>query len=216
MVKTYSKGARRRAKKAAMPGGIDLPGLAPSVKRQPDGRPRPSVQDRDPSRMALEVRCRHAGLDVSAANLREVRAPWLGCAAGRAMASAVADDEERAALWDAIQFMRGVQGSYDAVIGAPSRHARGMRLLLAPEAMEADAETPPVDDRTDEEKLRDATAARMRLEGWLGYTDKAARSEALSVVLDDCAPGDVPGLVAALRCVSDALRGEQVVWRGRG
>ncbi|MGR3480867.1 hypothetical protein [Salipiger marinus] len=216
MVKTYSKGSRRRAKKSAVSSGIDLPELAPVKRREPNGQARRTAGDRDASVAVMKVRCRQVGLQPGAANLREVRGPWFGCSAGRAMAAIVTDHEERAELWDAIQHMRGVQGFYDAVIGAPSRHARGMRLLLAPEALETDADTPPVDDRTDEEKLRDATAARMRLEGWLGYTDKAARSAAMSAVLDDCAPGDAEGMVTALRCVSDGLYGRQMVWRGRG
>ena len=216
MVKTYSKGARRRAKKAAQTGGLDLPGLAPVQRRERNGRARREIRDRDPARQALEVRCRQAGVAVSSASLREMRAPWLGCSAGRAMAARVTDHEERGELWDAIQQMRRGQRAYDAAIGAPFRHARGLQLLVPQEALEADADTPPVDERSDEEKQRDATAARMRLEGWLGYTDKAARSEALSVVLDDVAPGDVEGLLSALRCVSDGLRSRRMVWRGRG
>ncbi|MBE9635766.1 hypothetical protein IQ782_02820 [Salipiger pacificus] len=211
-MKTYSKGARRRAKK----NSLGLPELAGGKTRQPDGRLRPTVDRQDPARLALEVRCRHAGLEVTRANLREVRAQWCGCAAGRAMASAVTDNDERARLWDAIQHMRRVQVSYDRAIGAPGRHAKCLRLLVPIEALSADAETPPLDERTDEEKLRDANRALMQLEGWLGYTDKTARSEAKRVIVDDSEARDIAGLLSALLCIADGLAGRRVmVWRGR-
>lgn len=217
MVKTYSKGARRRAKRAAGPGGgLDLPGLAAVTRREPNGRTRRSMADRDPSIDPLAVRCRHVGIQPDAAGLREACAPWFGCRAGRAMAAAVRDHDERSRLWDAIQHMRRVQVAMDRAIGAPSRHARCLRLLVPVEAMSADAETPPVDERSDEERLRDATRASMRVEGWLGYTDKPARSEALRVVVDDGEVRDVAGLLSALLCVSDGLRAREMVWRGRG
>jgi hypothetical protein len=215
MVKTYSKGARRRAKKANGAGGLDLPGLAPVTRRQPNGQRRRTVEDRDASVQALKVRCRLAGLPETAAGLREARAPWLGCRAGRAMAAAVTDHEERAQLWDAIQHLRRVQVAHDRAIGAPTRHARCLRLLVPVEAMSADAATPPVDERSDEERQRDATRALMRVEGWLGYTDKRARSEVLRVVVDDGEVRDVAGLLSALLCLSDGLKGRRMVWRGR-
>lgn len=217
MVKTYSKGARRRAKRAAGTGsGLDLPGLASVPRRQPNGQKRRTLEERDPSVVALSARCRHIGAKVDAAELREARSPWFGCRAGRAMAAAVRDHDERSRLWDAIQHMRRVQVAMDRAIGAPSRHARCLRLLVPVEAMSADAETPPVDERSDEERLRDATRASMRVEGWLGYTDKLARSEALRVVVDDGEVRDVAGLLSALLCVSDGLWGREMVWRGRG
>ena len=131
------------------------------------------------------------------------------------MAPAVTDHEERAQLWDAIQHLRRVQVAHDRAIGAPTRHARCLRLLVPVEAMSADAETPPVDERSDEERQRDATRALMRVEGWLGYTDKRARSEVLRVVVDDGEVRDVAGLLSALLCLSDGLKGRRMVWRGR-
>ena len=55
----------------------------------------------------------------------------------------------------------------------------------------------------------------MRLEGWLGYADKPAASEAKRVVWDDQIVTDGPAMLSALRCVSDGLRGKRMVYRGR-
>ncbi len=113
--------------------------------------------------------------------------------------------------------MRRVQIAYDRAIGAPDRHAKCLRLLVPIDALSTDAETPPLDERTDEERQRAATSAMMRLEGWLGYTDKAARSEALRVVVDDAEVRDHAGLLSALLCVADGLSGMRApAWRGRG
>lgn len=212
-MKTYSKGARRRTKKEL----AGMPELAPVKRREPNGRAKRTVDDRDPSAAPLAVRCRQNGLTDNAAGRREARSPWYGCAAGRAMAAAVSDHDDRARLWDAIQHMRRVQVAHDRAIGAPVRHAKCLRLLVPIEALSADAETPPLDERTDEEKQRAATSAMMRLEGWLGYTDKAARSEALRVVIDDGEARDIVGLLSALLCVVDGMAGRRtMVWRGRG
>jgi len=111
--------------------------------------------------------------------------------------------------------MRRVVTAYDAAIGAPRRHAVCLRLLVPIARMEATAETPPVDDRTPEDRDRQAVSALMQLEGWLGWTDNAAMGEAKRVVWDDVEVRDVTGLLVALRCVSDGMQGRRMVWRGR-
>jgi hypothetical protein len=84
------------------------------------------------------------------------------------------------------------------------------------EALEATAETPPVDERTPEERGRDAVSGLMALEGWLGWTDKVAAGEAKRGVWDDEAVRDSEGLVLALQCVVDGMEGQTTIWRGRG
>lgn len=206
-----SRAERRRRKKAADAG---LPEVAPVPKKQPSGRRRRGVRDRDAARDALEARCRQMGIEPTQENIRDIRAPWWGCNAGRAMAGVVSDHSERAGLWDAICHMRRVQVAFDAAIGAPRRHAQCLRLLLPVERMEATAETPALDDRTPEDRQRHATAALMQVDGWLGWTDSAAASQCRRVVLDDARVTDAEGLVSALRCVSDGLSGRQMVYRG--
>lgn len=118
-------------------------------------------------------------------------------------------------MWDAIQHMRRVVTAYDAAIGAPRRHAVCLRLLVPIEEMAADASTPPLDERTPEERQRQSVASYMLLEGWLGRTDKAAMGEAKRVVWDDGEARDVLGLLSALRCVVDGMNGRRLVYRGR-
>ncbi|MDK3016533.1 hypothetical protein [Pseudodonghicola flavimaris] len=213
--RAYSKAARRRAKKAKRDNPLGLPEIGATPKRQKNGQKHRPAEERGADKVALKARCRQRGVSANAANLRDSRSPWWGCRAGRAMAGAVEGHAERLELWDAIQHMRRVVTAYDAAIGAPRRHAVCLRLLVPIERMEATAETPPVDDRTPEDRARQAVSAYMQLEGWLGWTDKAAMGEAKRVVWDDAEARDVPGLLAALRCVSDGVKGRRMVWRGR-
>jgi hypothetical protein len=200
-----------------------MPGLAPVQKRQPNGAKYRSPQDRaDPGadQVALKARCAHQGRRPTAEAIRDARAQYWGCEAGKAIAAAVRDHQERLDLFDAAQHMRKVVVRHDQAIGVPSRHATCLRLLLPVPALEADAETPPqsieLARSTDEEKQRQSTSALMAMEGWLGCTDKAARSEALRVVLGDEVCCDPVGLISALRCVQDGVKGNRMVWRGRG
>lgn len=206
-----SKAERKRRKRSRVAG--DPFALAEVPKRQPNGRRRQI--ERDPAIETLKARCRQMGIEVTKAALRDMRAPWWGCNAGRAMAGIVTADAERAELWDAICHMRRTVTAYDAAIGAPNRHAVCLRLLAPAEAMEADAATPEPDERTPREKQDDACAAIMRLEGWIGMADRLAISEAKRVVWDDAQVSDAEGLVAALRCVADGLMGRRVAYRGR-
>jgi len=73
--------------------------------------------------------------------------------------------------------------------------------------MEADAASPPLDTRTDEERQRAATSSMMRVEGFLGRISAACQSECKRVVLDDQPCFDAPGLLAGLRVVSEGMAG---------
>lgn len=212
--RAYSKGAKRRAKKARKPPA-GIPEISAVQRRQANGQKARPAAERGADKVALKARCNQRGVPATAKNQRDSRSPWWGCNAGRAMAKAVEDHSQRLKLWDAIQHMRRVIAAYDASIGAPKRHATCLRLLVPLEALEATAETPPVDERTPEERSRDAASALMALEGWLGWTDKRAASEAKRVVWDDCAPKDAAGLMLALQCVVDGMEGRELRYRGR-
>ncbi|MBA86121.1 MAG: hypothetical protein CML69_15515 [Rhodobacteraceae bacterium] len=215
--KAYSKGAKRRAKKAkkAKKAPAGIPEMASVQRRQANGQKARPASERGADKVALKARCNQRGVPETAKNQRDSRSPWWGCNAGRAMADAVEDHSQRLKLWDAIQHMRRVIAAYDASIGAPKRHAACLRLLVPLEALEATAETPPVDERTPEERSRDAVSGLMALEGWLGWADKVAASEAKRVVWDDETVRDADGLVLALRCVVDGMEGREMVYRGR-
>jgi len=210
------KGDRRsKAKGLQQDIAVKMPALEPVPRKQPNGRVRRDIEDRNKATENLKARCRQMGLEITKANMREVRAPWWGCAAGRVIANETMGEKDRADLWGAICEMRKITAAYDSALGAPNRHPACLRLLTPPDEMHADASTAPTDDRTDEEKLRQATTAWTRMHGWLSYTDNAARSEALRVVLDDGGPVDRLGLLSALRCVRDGMKGKRLAYRGR-
>ena len=208
-----SKAAKRRARKDRS-RMISLPGADPVESRATGRDRRHTNQPEDPSMTALQSRCRRDGVKPTDEAIREMRAQWHGCNAGRAMAS-VTPPAERQDMWDAIQHMRRVVTAYDASLGAPRRHAVCLRLLVPSEPLEADAATPPLDDRSDADKQRQAVSAWMMMFGWLNWTDKAAAREALRVVVDDERCRDADGLVTALRCVSDGIKGNRMIYRGR-
>ena len=210
--KRKSREARAKFEAAAKAAGV--PALADIGRRQPNGQPYRSPEY-DPQRKTLEARCRHMNVKVNRETLRDASGPWWGCHAGKAMAAAVKDHNQRIAMWDAICHMRRVQVEFDRAIGAPDRHAQCLRLLLPIEPMEADSTTPPLDERTPQERQRAAEAAIMRLEGWLGYTDGMAASEAKRAVIDDHEVRDAAGFLSALRCVADGMSGRRMVYRGR-
>ena len=210
MTKALSK-AQRRARKRQQ---VDLPELAPVPRRATQGKRRMREIEQEPSRAALEARCRQSGVTASDEALRDARAQWRGCNAGRAMASITAE-ADRPELWDAIQHMRRVQASHDAAIGAPRRHATCLRLLAPQGAFEADATTPPPDTRTDAERMRQAVAAMMQVEGWLGYVEGRAASICKRVVIDDERCPDADALCRALWCIADGTANRALRYRGR-
>lgn len=198
-----SRAERKRKKRKTAASPFDL---APTPRREADGRP---ARDKSPDRQTLEARCARLGLPVNAGTLRDARAPWYGCAAGQAMASAASDHNDRLRLWDAITHMRRTVAAYDAAIGAPRRHAVCMNILTPSEPMQADAASPAPDMRDDATKARQAVSAYMRLQGALDI-DKASGSVAKAVVIDD-APCKSPALlIAALSRVSNLISGNQI------
>lgn len=209
-----SKGQRRRNKRNARQAAmITLPGADP-VRARPVGRDRRHTnQLDDPARETLGTRCRHAGLPLTDEGRREAAAPWYGCSAGAAMAAALSGSEEVPALWDAICHMRATEAAYHAACGAPSRHGKYLSLLTPVDSLSANADSPPMDMRTEEERSRDAVNAWMRMQGWLGHVEAAAMSECKRVVLDGGRCRYPDGLIRGLRCVSDGVAGRVVVSR---
>jgi hypothetical protein len=150
------------------------------------------------------------GKEITAKNINEMRGPWWGCYAGRLIGEVTMGAADRADLWSAICHMRKVVVQHDAALGLPKRHPACMRLLQASVGIGRIE-----DDRSDDDKVRATTAALMKVETWLGYTDGAARSEAKRVVVSDEVCVDPDGLILALRCVSDGIKGKRLTYRGR-
>ena len=195
---THSKGHR--------PG--DIVPLSKVKRRIKRGKARMAELKADPTAQmeTLKARARVLGKPSSRSALDDLRSPWWGCNAGRAMAE-VADPQDRPDLWDAIQHMRRVVATYDREIGAPTRHAQCLRLLAPVDAMEADAASPAPDDRDDETRMRDAVRGYNGLMGQIAQIERITRRRALAVVLDDDLCFDATGLVEVLRVVSDGIKG---------
>lgn len=199
----YSAAAKRSRKKAVARQRaemVDQFALAPSSKREGNGRLSRSGKPRDPMIETLKARCRRWGFPSG--RWREMRDPWWGCEAGGAMALDVLDREDRAKLWDAICHMRRVITDFDRAIGAPNRHARCLRLLLPLDALEADSTSPPPDGRTDREREDSAVMNLQWLEEWLGRAGHEPMMEACRAVWDDQRPRNVGAMLAALWSVS--------------
>lgn len=205
-----------RAKRRAADVGL-VPALAPVKRRQKQGSARmreiaaapPSGEDV----RSLEVRARHTGVslpkDTEAREkaLRDLRAAWHGCLAGRTMSRAADHDRERADLWDAIQYIRRTQAAYDRSIGAPNRHAQVLRLMAPPGELHADAASPPADPRSDVERAEQARRAMKVLQSWLRLAGAAA-GPAMAMVVDDQRGCTSAMLMRTLRIVSDGIKGK--------
>lgn len=208
-----NRAKKRRLRKA---GQDDPHAIAPVPRHEANGKPSRRGKPRTLDIETLKSRCIRMGKSVTPANIREMRAPWWGCAAGRTIGQAVMADNERQDLWAAIVHMRRVITAHDAAYKKPRRHAVCLRLLAPVDEMSATAETPPADLRSDEDRQRQADAALMKIDTWLGYADKPAMGEAKRVVWNDAICVDPEGLIVALRCVSDGLKGKRMQYRGRG
>ena len=209
-----SKAAKLRAKREARAG--DVPDLASVPRAKRRGRARmkdlAAMAPVDESISAIEARCRRAGLDIGKAearekHMRDMRAPWHGCAAGRAMALVEERERERADLWAAIQHIRMAWSNYARACGLPPRSAQCLRILLPVGAVQADAASPAPDMRTDDERRDDAQRAWRQAELLVGRYGRATAGITLRCVLDDTPCENAIAMVLALQNVSGYLRG---------
>lgn len=201
ITKAKSKGARKAAKKAR--GQFDL---AETPRKQSDGKTRRSRADKDARTDQLDARCRQRGEAPSADARRKMLAPWNGFPEGAAIESA-RNEAAKQRLWSASQHILKTWLAYYRAHGMPSPYAKCMSILVPPDRNEADASTPPRDDRTDAEKQRASVSAKMQVEGWLGRISAFAASECKQVVLGGRDVKDEAGLLAALGVVADGLDG---------
>lgn len=206
--KAECKRRKRRAK-----AKISMPGAEAVLQVQPNDPRRERAEDARKS--ALKTRQRlfagHGGPKDEGAFSDQL---W-GCSVGRLILSE--PEQDRPNLWNATQHARATQLAYDRAIGAPNRHATCLRILSPSEPMTADASSPAPDYRTDDDKYRQAIAAQMRVEGWIGHTDARAISAFKQAVIND--PDgpvrDWPGVLACLQCIAEGLRGNTVKARSR-
>ena len=189
-----SKAQRRKRKRISLAGGEVIPQRATGRDRTHTHQPQ-----EDARMTATEARCRQAGIDATADNRRAMLAPWMGCTAGRAMAS-TAPASDHLALWGAICHMRAVYAAYWRHNGIPSPYATCLRILAPTSSMEATADSPPPDTRDEVTKARQATSAMMRIEGAL---QSVGASAAKRIILGDqeASAKDALLMVAGLRAI---------------
>lgn len=207
MTKARTISQKRAQRRKARPEVITLAGGETAHQRPSQGQ----RQRKEPADMvAMQARIRQTGLTQE-----QARHEMAGCAVGRKLM--LDHIEDRAALWEAVKHMRRVIVAYDRSVGAPSRHAQGLRIMLPTERMEADASSPTPDLREPEERARAAQAAWMALKGWLSHADYAAREACTRAVVDepDEPISDWTGVVLALRCVSEGIKGQRIKLRAR-
>ncbi len=213
-----SKAQRRRNKDEARERArISLAGGVSVEQRPTQGRRTDLEQPKDVRKPALEARCRVAGVRPTPEALKAAESQLRGCSVGRLIDAMPIDADLRKALWNAAQHARKTQLAFDRAIGSPSRHAQVVRILAPSDVMHADASSPAPDDRTPEERVRQATRAQMQLEGWIGHTDSRAMSAFKQAVIND-PDGRVPdweGVLACLHCIREGLAGQKVVARVR-
>ena len=200
--KARTQGGKRRAKKAR--NKFDI---AETPKREKSGRAYRAPDQTDARAGQLKARCRQRGISTGADNRRKMSAPWNGMAEGAAIES-VKGEQAQQRLWNASQHMVRTWTVYYRAHAMPPPYAKCMSILAPTDAMEADASTPPRDDRTDEEKQRASVTAKMQVEGWLGRISAFAASECKQVVLGGRDVKDEAGLLAALQVVADGLDGK--------
>ena len=203
-----SRAERKRKKRSiTLPGGQEI-----AARKQP-GRRTDIESTRSAPEAALTARTRRFGYPDTPEGRKAVSAPEFGCPVGAAIATRAPTD--RADLWDAVKHMRKVWLAYDRAIGAPARHAKCLGILAPTEAMTADASTPALDLRPQEDRDRAAVSEFMRLQGWLDHVDRAARSATIRAVVDE--PEEPvhnwDGIRRTLLCVVDGIKGRRITAR---
>ena len=156
--------ARRRAGELARAAIAGLPTLAPTPRREKDGRtPRADKPDRMAASVALNARARQMGwADASKAAAQTLEGP-----SGRALHLAC-DPEELRALWDTWSRFRAARLAYGRRIIGVLPYAQTAKLEMMPERMEVRDDDKP-DLRGEGEKDEDA---RRR---WATWRDRLAR-----------------------------------------
>ena len=207
---TKARSKRQRRKR----GKISLPGAEPATAPAGQGARKPQEDARLPM---LTARARQRGLAPTKETLDAMKAQYMGCEAGKAIDAQPISASAKADLFAAVHHVRKVWAAYDRAIGAPDRHAKVARILAPTDAIEATAASPAIDDRDEATKQRQAVAARMAVETWLGYADKSAAHAVKLHCLDepDVPVRDVQGMILGLLCICDGIAGRRIVFRGR-
>jgi hypothetical protein len=146
-------------------------GLAAVEAREADGRPKRSqspTYEKDAAVGPLQARCRHAGKEPTAANMRTVTAQSFEGEAGMAINAGAKDAREVERLWQVFTGLDGAEARYYRLYIGVSRHAKTAKIEMEPEPIETRPDDRP-DLRDEDERARDAVNGWMRWQGYLGH-----------------------------------------------
>lgn len=181
--------ARKIAKKKAEAAG--LPPL-PEVREQKQdrdasGRFRKPMDD--PSKEALNTRCRIMGWEETRANRAIVSAPMYGTDMGRCISQFLKSGTHASAMraWEAYTGLYAADRAYRLLVIGVTGDPKGADIKMVPEPMEAD-QSHTVDVRDWSEKHADAVNRWERWQGYLGQIDASYAQLLRSVVRDTCPP----------------------------
>lgn len=212
MAANYTKGAKRRARKAQRdaPDGL---GLAEVPKRQPNGQKRDrSDAPNDPQRTALQARVRRFGGEDTAKGRKALSDDFCGSQIGLVM-KATCSDAECKRLWQTFRSWCAAEDQYRRRYIGQSEHPKGAAIAMVPDRMETDSGH-TVDLRDADQRDRDAISGWMRWQGHLGHLSREyhramvdARLERVDLWRDQ--KPTRPGLLAldALRALHKIVEG---------
>ena len=211
-MKAYTKGAKRRAKKAK------LPDLASVPKKQPNGRTRRKageLAERNPTRTVMEARARQTSGKVA-----DMNNPAFCEPAGQAIYAFLEPDCRKDA-WDAYAGLTLAEAVYHKHYTGQKLHAKTAKIEMAPERFEARADVQP-DLRTEEERSKDAANRGMRWRGYLMQLRPEEQKAILDAAYGRVAPMDA-GLVTgagerlAYACdrLAEKIRSKELTYRNR-
>ena len=166
MAKAYSKGAKKRVKRA-MAG---LPELAETPKRGKDRcfveRTRQQGDDPEPRREALSARARHFRGRDTRKDRDALSGQHIGSQIGMVI-EARARRDEIGPLWRVFTDWCAAEDNYRKRYVGQSEHPKGAAIQMVPDRMEADT-SHSVDLRDTETRDRDAVTRWTRWQGYLG------------------------------------------------
>lgn len=187
-------------------------GLAPVGKaKQPREGGRFVRHAEDASLAPLRTRCHHAGLAVSEASIRAVRAQSFEGQAGMAIHAGATDAREVERLWQVFTGLDGAEARYYRLYVGVNRHAKTAKIEMEPEPIETRPDDRP-DLRDEDERARDAVNGWMRWQGYLGHLaayEQTAIHDALKQRCDMAREGQLTtagqSFVRALRRLADVV-----------
>jgi hypothetical protein len=103
-------------------------------------------------------------MGISEMKYDQMRDQALGEPAGQAVFS-ILEGREAARCWDAYKGLTAAEYRYHRIVLGQSPFAKTAKIEFMPERLEASADDPPEDTRSEEERQRDAVNARQRWKG---------------------------------------------------